>query len=61
MNCPKCGAEGTRIIDTRIMAEFRTYRRHKCRECAYRFTTVEQLYGYRYVKQAVIGRKKTHE
>jgi len=39
--CIKCGAP-TKVIDTR--AKLKGYRRRKCRDCGYRFSTVELLW-----------------
>jgi transcriptional regulator NrdR family protein len=40
MNCPKCEA-GTKVIDSRDV-EGGTRRRHCCRVCSHRFTTIER-------------------
>lgn len=39
MECPKCGGETT-VLKTRQYEE-RVYRRRKCRDCGFRFTTDE--------------------
>ena len=39
MTCPQCGGETT-VFDSRKMCES-VWRRRKCRECGYRFSTTE--------------------
>lgn len=42
MKCPKCGSTNTIVVDSRPNAdETRKRRRHKCRQCGYRYTTCE--------------------
>jgi transcriptional repressor NrdR len=42
MHCPFCGAEDTRVIDSRLVAEGdQVRRRRECVSCAERFTTYE--------------------
>ncbi len=41
MECPFCGAEDTKVIDSRPVAPFEIRRRRSCPECEKRFTTVE--------------------
>ena len=44
MYCPKCKAEDTRVIDSRIAEEGRTIRRRReCEKCGTRFTTFERI------------------
>lgn len=44
MRCPVCGAEETRVIDTRNIEEGRVHRRRReCPECQARFTTYERV------------------
>lgn len=40
MKCPKCGGKA-RTIDTRPKPDNTNWRRKQCRECGYRFSTVE--------------------
>ncbi len=42
MHCPFCGAEDTRVIDSRLTSDgSQVRRRRECTECAERFTTFE--------------------
>ena len=44
MNCPFCGHENTRVIDSRPADENNSIRRRRvCDECAKRFTTYEKV------------------
>ena len=44
MHCPKCKAEGTKVIDSRIIeGGFAIRRRRECVTCGYRFTTYERI------------------
>jgi transcriptional repressor NrdR len=48
MRCPRCSAEGTRVIDSRDLESGSTIRRRReCETCAYRFTTYERPEGSR--------------
>lgn len=43
MNCPKCGHEDSKVLDTRTGRENRSIRRRRqCLDCGYRFTTLEE-------------------
>ena len=43
MRCPKCGADDTRVIDSRMQDKANAIkRRRECRSCGYRFTTFER-------------------
>ena len=43
MRCPKCGADDTRVIDSRMQETSNAIkRRRECRSCGYRFTTFER-------------------
>ena len=43
MRCPKCGADDTRVIDSRMQDKMNAIkRRRECRACGYRFTTFER-------------------
>ena len=43
MRCPKCGADDTRVIDSRMQDKTNAIkRRRECRRCGYRFTTFER-------------------
>jgi transcriptional repressor NrdR len=42
MRCPFCGAEDTKVVDSRLASEGHSVRRRReCTECAERFTTFE--------------------
>lgn len=44
MQCPKCSAKDTRVIDSRIGKNGSSVRRRRqCTECGYRFTTLEEI------------------
>ena len=48
MRCPRCQADGTRVIDSRDLESGTTIRRRReCETCAYRFTTYERPEGSR--------------
>jgi len=54
MHCPFCGAEETRVIDSRLVAEGdQVRRRRECTTCSERFTTYEaaELVMPRVIKQ----------
>lgn len=43
MQCPKCGHDATRVIDSRMQDSMNAIkRRRECRSCGYRFTTFER-------------------
>jgi transcriptional repressor NrdR len=44
MQCPKCGAKDTRVIDSRVQRNgLAIRRRRQCQSCDYRFTTGEEI------------------
>jgi transcriptional repressor NrdR len=44
MNCPKCGHEDSKVLDTRTGRENRSIRRRRqCLACNSRFTTLEEI------------------
>ena len=44
MQCPKCKAEGTRVIDSREGVDGRSVRRRReCEKCNFRYTTFERI------------------
>jgi transcriptional repressor NrdR len=48
MRCPRCEADGTRVIDSRDLEGGSTIRRRReCETCSYRFTTYERPEGAR--------------
>ncbi|MDQ2942013.1 MAG: transcriptional regulator NrdR [Chloroflexota bacterium] len=48
MRCPRCEAEGTRVIDSRDLEAGSTIRRRReCEACTYRFTTYKRPEGAR--------------
>ena len=42
MNCPDCGHERTRVVDTGASDATTVRRRRECRRCSFRFTTYER-------------------
>lgn len=43
MRCPRCGADDTRVIDSRAQESSNSIKRRRlCRSCQYRFTTFER-------------------
>ena len=43
MNCPDCGNERTRVVDTGTSADGTSVRRRReCQRCTFRFTTYER-------------------
>jgi len=52
MNCPDCGDEQTRVIDTETSADGTSVRRRReCQRCSFRFTTYERPVGLLQVKK----------
>jgi transcriptional repressor NrdR len=43
MQCPFCGTEDTKVIDSRDSDAFETRRRRECEKCSKRFTTYERI------------------
>jgi transcriptional repressor NrdR len=44
--CPSCGADDTKVVDSRLASEGAAIRRRReCLTCAYRFTTYERVEG----------------
>lgn len=44
MKCPKCPSEGTKVIESRDVAEGESIRRRRqCLQCDYRYTTYERV------------------
>ncbi len=44
MQCPKCSAKDTRVIDSRVARNGTSIRRRRsCTQCDYRFTTAEEI------------------
>jgi transcriptional repressor NrdR len=59
MRCPRCQAEGTRVIDSRDLESGGTIRRRReCEACTHRFTTYERAEGSRLI---VIKRDGTRQ
>ena len=48
--CPKCGSSKSLVYDSRKRKYFNVVRRRECKDCGFRYTTVETLYGYEFVK-----------
>src|SRR6476661_37069 len=59
MRCPKCGFRDDKVIDSRQSRDSSSIRRRRvCLQCAYRFTTYEQIERS---DLRVIKRDRTHE
>ncbi|MGI5988788.1 MAG: transcriptional regulator NrdR [Lachnospiraceae bacterium] len=58
MNCPYCGAEDTKVIDSRPTEDGSIRRRRQCVVCGRRFTTYERL---EMTPLIVIKKDKTRE
>ena len=44
MNCPFCGSENSRVVDSRYVRDQNsTRRRRRCDDCERRFTTYERI------------------
>lgn len=43
MKCPFCGADDTKVTDSRDSDVFETRRRRECEKCSKRFTTYERI------------------
>jgi transcriptional repressor NrdR len=44
VHCPRCQAEDTKVVDSRLAGEGTAVRRRRrCAECGYRFTTFERV------------------
>lgn len=55
MNCPVCGNEETKVVDSRSQAE-KKKRRRSCPSCGHRFTTIEMhIEDYNGKQSAVKG------
>lgn len=60
MKCPECGKK-SEVIDTRL-ASYGVRRRHKCKACGHKFTTVEiPISDYRYLADGLKRNKETSE
>jgi|ERR1041385_7400611 len=59
MRCPKCGFRDDKVIDSRQSRDGSAIRRRRvCLQCAYRFTTYEQIERSDF---RVVKRDRTHE
>lgn len=59
MRCPKCGFRDDKVIDSRQSRDGSTIRRRRvCLQCAFRFTTYEQIERS---DLRVVKRDRTHE
>src|ERR1700674_6096693 len=59
MRCPKCGFRDDKVIDSRQSRDSSSIRRRRvCLQCAYRFTTYEQIERS---DRRVIKRDRTHD
>lgn len=62
MQCPKCKAEDTKVIDSRPTADgFGIRRRRKCELCEGRFTTYEQIEQSMPIIFKHDGRRETYD
>ncbi|OGR67823.1 MAG: transcriptional regulator NrdR [Elusimicrobia bacterium GWC2_61_19] len=60
MKCPFCGAEDTKVTDSRDSAEaFETRRRRECEKCEKRFTTYERIEQHPLVVIKKDGRRES--
>lgn len=60
MKCPFCGAEDTKVTDSRDSAEaFEIRRRRECEKCAKRFTTYERIEQHPLVVIKKDGRRES--
>jgi transcriptional repressor NrdR len=60
MKCPFCGAEDTKVTDSRDSAEaFEIRRRRECENCAKRFTTYERIESHPLVVIKKDGRRES--
>lgn len=60
MKCPFCGAEDTKVTDSRDSAEaFEIRRRRECETCAKRFTTYERIEQHPLVVIKKDGRRES--
>ncbi len=60
MRCPKCGSEGSSVVDSRSDGTV-TRRRRECQDCRFRFSTLERI---EYVLPMVVkkdGRRESFE
>ncbi|MFN2508816.1 MAG: transcriptional regulator NrdR [Chthoniobacterales bacterium] len=59
MRCPKCGFRDDKVIDSRQSRDSSSIRRRRvCLQCAYRFTTYEEIERS---ELRVVKRDRTHE
>ena len=59
MKCPFCGAEDTKVTDSRDSSEaFEIRRRRECEKCAKRFTTYERIESHPLVVIKKDGRRE---
>ncbi|MGD9641955.1 MAG: transcriptional regulator NrdR [Elusimicrobiales bacterium] len=60
MKCPFCGAEDTKVTDSRDSSEaFEIRRRRECEKCAKRFTTYERIEAHPLVVIKKDGRRES--
>ncbi|PKM98504.1 MAG: transcriptional regulator NrdR [Elusimicrobia bacterium HGW-Elusimicrobia-3] len=60
MKCPFCGAEDTKVTDSRDSSEaFEIRRRRECENCAKRFTTYERIESHPLVVIKKDGRRES--
>lgn len=60
MKCPFCGAEDTKVTDSRDSSEaFEIRRRRECEKCAKRFTTYERIESHPLVVIKKDGRRES--
>lgn len=62
MQCPRCSAKDTRVIDSRIAHNGLAIRRRRaCQACSYRFSTVEEIVREDLVVIKTDGRREPFE
>ncbi len=60
MKCPFCGAQDTKVTDSRDSAEaFEIRRRRECEKCGKRFTTYERIESHPLVVRKKDGRRES--
>jgi len=59
MQCPFCGTEDTKVIDSRDSDAFETRRRRECEKCSKRFTTYERIERSPLIVLKKDGRRET--
>lgn len=62
MRCPRCQAQDTRVIDTRVIEEgISIRRRRECPKCGFRFSTTEEIEILSLNVQKIDGRLELYD